>query len=74
MPYFVFKIDADRRLEHLETFGVFREAMQFCRARRAAQAPGEDYTVRMVFAQDVTEARRLLGTPRPNSPVEEWEV
>lgn len=74
MPYFVFKIQSGRPLEHLQTFAVFREAMQFCRAQRAARAPGEDHAVRMVFAGDMAEARRVIGTPRAASPMEEWEV
>ena len=71
MPYFVFKIPADGALEHIETFDAFPEAMRYCRAQRAAP---ERVQVRMVFAEQLSEGRRLLGIKRPAPTVEEWEV
>ena len=74
MPYFVFKIPADGALEHIETFDAFPEAMRYCRAQRAQIAAPERVQVRMVFAEQLSEGRRLLGIKRPAPTVEEWEV
>jgi len=74
MPYFVFRIEADHRLKHLETFTAFREAKQFARKLRAERPEDAEYEVRMVFAKELSEGRRLLATRRKASPVEEWEV
>ncbi|MCG6872271.1 MAG: hypothetical protein LJE84_08265 [Gammaproteobacteria bacterium] len=74
MPYFVFRIEPDQRMQHLETFTAFREAMSFARKLRSERAPDAEYEVRMIFADDPAEGRRLLSTRRKASPVEEWEM
>lgn len=74
MPYFVFKIHPGDRLEHVETHQVFREAMKQCRQMRADKPADADYEVRMIFAQDIEEGRRLLRTQRKPPPLEEWEA
>ena len=76
MPYFVFQISADRRLMPLKVFDKFKDAKDLCRELRQAQAAdgGKDQ-IRMTFAKDEQEARRLLGNRRaPASPLEEWEA
>jgi hypothetical protein len=74
MPYFVFKLSDGAKPDHIETFDVFRDAMRFCRQQRADIPEGESYAVKMVFAGDVKEARRLLGVKRKPTPLEEWEA
>ncbi len=78
MPYFVYKISQDpelgKKLDHVDTFDVFKEAMKLCRTMRAEKPAAENYEVRMIFAKDTREARRLLTTTRKASQVEEWEV
>ena len=74
MPYFVFKIFPDDRLEHVETHKVFRDAMKLCRRMRADRPAGADYEVRMIFAEDIEAGRRLLRTRRSPPPLEEWEA
>lgn len=75
MPYFVFKISADRKLTPLHVFEKFKEAKDLCRELRQAQAADAKDLIRMTFAKDEQEARRLLGNRRaPASPLEEWEA
>ncbi len=74
MPYFVFRIFPEGRLEHVETHQVFRDAMQRCRQMRADKPADADYQVRMIFAEDIEAGRRLLRTPRTPPPLEEWEA
>lgn len=74
MPYFVYKIFPDKTLEPVEVHDGFKPAMHRCRQLRKEIPADQDYQVRMVFAKDKTEARRLLTTKRAASPVEEWEV
>ena len=75
MPYFVFQISADRKLMPLNVFQKFKEAKDICRESRQAQAADAKELIRMTFAKDEQEARRLLGNRRaPASPLEEWEA
>jgi hypothetical protein len=74
MPYFVYKVFPDKSLEPVDIHDVFKEAMQQCRQMRKDIPADQNYQVRMVFAKDKTEARRLLTAKRAASPVEEWEV
>jgi hypothetical protein len=75
MPYFVFRISEDRQLTLLKVFEKFKEAKDLCRQLRQAQAADDKDLVRMTFAKDEQEARRLLSDRRaPSSPLEEWEA
>ncbi|OOZ36228.1 hypothetical protein [Solemya velesiana gill symbiont] len=69
MPYFIYRIETDKTLEQLETFPKYRDAIEKARELRAAQTAGETATVKIIFAQNPTEAERLLLTPR-EAPVE----
>lgn len=74
MPYFVYKVDDDRSLEHIETFESFSDAKKLCRDQRTALKSVEPVSVRIVFAKNQKEAESLLRTPRkPSTPLEEWE-
>jgi len=74
MPYFLYKVDENRSLEHIETFENFVDAKKLCRDQRASLKPGVPVSVRIVFAKNQKEAESLLKTPRkPSTPLEEWE-
>jgi hypothetical protein len=75
MPYFVFRISAERQLTLINTYEKFPEAMKVCRELRKSQTPGATDTIRMTFAKSEPEAKRLLSERRqPSSPLEEWEA
>jgi hypothetical protein len=74
MPYFVFRINEDKKLEHLGTHDKFAAAKQQCRDERQNLQPDGPISVRMVHAKNPKQAEALLTTPRkPSTPVEEWE-
>ena len=75
MPYFVFKISADRQLTLVKTCDQYKEAKDLCRELRIAGSPDNPNGVRMAFAEDEAKAKRLLMDRRqPSSPLEEWEA
>lgn len=69
MPYYVYKVEQPRSLEHLETFEKYRDARTFVRAQREAQ--GQVEGIRMIFAKNTIEAEKLLLTPREERVVGE---
>ncbi|MES9845611.1 MAG: hypothetical protein ABW162_09980 [Candidatus Sedimenticola sp. PURPLELP] len=69
MPYFIYRIEADKTLERVESFPKYRDAKTEARELRAAQTGGDTATIKIIFAQNPTEAERLLLTPR-EAPVE----
>jgi hypothetical protein len=62
MPYFVYKILPPRELVHLATLDRYQDARAQVRALRGAGA--EDAEYRLIFANRIGEAERLLSTPR----------
>ena len=75
MPYYVFRITEDRKLTPLNVFEKFKEAKDLCRQLRQAQTADDKDMIRMTFAKDEQEARRLLSDRRaPSTPLEEWEA
>ena len=75
MPYFVFKISADRQLTLVKPCEKYQEAKDLCRELRIAGSPDNPSAVRMAFAEDEAKAKRLLMDKRqPSSPLEEWEA
>lgn len=75
MPYFVFRIAADRQHRLLGTFEKYPEAKAACRELRTKESPNDPNAIRMAFAKSEYEAKRLLSERRtPSSPLEEWEA
>lgn len=75
MPYYVFRIAADKTLTLLNVYDKYQDAKAECRKLRMAQVPGAADQVRMAFAASERDAKRLLADRRqPSSPLEEWEA
>lgn len=76
MPYYVFRITADKKqLTLLNTCAKYPEAKNMCRDLRIQQGPNDTDLIRMAFAQNERDAKRLLTEPRKeSSPIEEWEA
>ena len=76
MPYYVFRLSADRKtLTLLNACAKYAEAKDMCRDLRIKQGPNETGLIRMAFAQNEKDAKRLLSEPRKeSSPLEEWEA
>ncbi len=65
MPYFVYKMFPGKRLELVQPHAAFKDAKAQASALRAALAAQDNYTVRVIFAKDTTEAEHLVATERP---------
>lgn len=75
MPYFVFKITADRQFKLVRTCEKYNEAKDLCRDLRIAESPENPNAIRMAFAENEIKAKHLLAEKRqPSSPLEEWEA
>ncbi len=74
MPYFVFRVSAEKTMKLVDTLTRFREAKNLCSALRESRPPGDTDLIRMAFAPNEQDARRLLLEKRQiSSPLEEWE-
>jgi hypothetical protein len=73
MPYFVYKISLATpvTLEYLDTKEKFVDARQLARALRAALEPETGQGIRLIFAQNMQEAEKLLSAPREERVVGE---
>ncbi len=74
MPYFVYHIVPDKKLELQRRCETYREAKTLVVELRKAHPDEDINSYRLVFADDEQKARILLTTKRQPSPVEEWEV
>ena len=75
MPYYVFRITADKALTLVSAFDKYKDAKETCRNLRIAEPDGGANHVRMAFAATERDAKRLLADKRqPQSPLEEWEA
>jgi hypothetical protein len=75
MPYFVFRIAADKSLTPVGSYEKYQEAKDVCVRLRKEESPGNPNAVRMAHANSEVEAKRLLTDRRqPASPLEEWEA
>jgi hypothetical protein len=61
MPFFIFKIDTDNRLEYIGEEEKYRPARERVRTLRAGLEPGDGSTYRMVFANSVGQGETLLS-------------
>lgn len=71
MPYFVYNVFPNKKLEYLEEFPKYKEARDNVRSRRKELADDVDFTVRLVHANHQTEAERLLTAEREPRPMGE---
>ncbi|OGI51140.1 MAG: hypothetical protein A3E57_01470 [Candidatus Muproteobacteria bacterium RIFCSPHIGHO2_12_FULL_60_33] len=75
MPYFVFRVSADRQLKLVNTCEKYKEAKDLCRELRKSESPDNPNGIRMAFAETEVKAKHLLAEKRqPSSPLEEWEA
>ena len=60
MPYFVYEISPERKLNYIEVFDDYRSAKNLCRDRRKGGEIEKGHELRMVFANNQKEAEGLL--------------
>ena len=71
MPYFVYKVSENRRLEQVDAFERYRDAKQLARSMREQLPEDADYLVRVIFSGNGEEAARLLMEKREPRPMGE---
>jgi len=64
MPYFLYRISGDRKLQLIDTFEKFQDAKARARQMRADAPPENSETIRMIFAETAKKAQLLLTDPR----------
>lgn len=75
MPYYVFRISADKSLAPVGAYEKYQEAKDVCLRLRKEESPKDPNAVRMAHAKSEQEAKRLLTDRRQiSSPLEEWEA
>ena len=71
MPYFVFKMFSDKKLEVLDNFEKFIEAKNYARDLRKQVPADADYIIKVMFAKSELEAEVLLKEEREARPTGE---
>ena len=71
MPYFVYKIVPFpfKQLELVQRFDKFPEASAFAKARRAEMTPQDNYSIKVIFAENELKAEDLLNQEREPEPM-----
>lgn len=69
MPYYVFKVFAFRRLEKIDEFQAFKDASARAKALRREIVPGDDFQVKVIFADNELQAEDLLSQVREQPPM-----
>jgi hypothetical protein len=71
MPYFLYKVFPNKKLELIEDFGKYKEAKDRARQLRAEMGNDDSYIVKMIHAKHTEEAKRLLSQERKPRPMGE---
>ena len=64
MPFFVYRIAQENKLEYIETFEKYRDAKVRLNKLRKAEQEGSEIICRMIHATNRSNAERLLLAPR----------
>jgi len=64
MPYFVYKIEPENKLEHIDTYEKYRAAKVKINELRKAESDGSEIVWRMIHAANKSNAEKLLLIPR----------
>jgi len=70
MPYYVYKIVPPfKQLEWVQTFEKYKEASAHAKTMRAAMTPRDNYTIKIIFAENPLQAEDLLSQEREPEPM-----
>jgi len=78
MPYYIYKITSGptnllKKMEKLEQHDSYKAARNSARSMRSAQTGGDDYLIKMMFADSELEAEEKLMEKREEPILREWE-
>jgi hypothetical protein len=66
MPYFVYKIEPENKLEYIESYEKYREAKLKLNELRKTEGVDSEIICRMIHAANRANAEKLLLAPRDN--------
>ena len=70
MPYFVYKITPPfKQLEKIDSFPNFKEASAFAKTVRTSMSAGDNYAVKVIFAENELQAEDLMNQVREPEPM-----
>ncbi len=69
MPYFIYKMLPNKKLEQVAELEKFRAAKWQARDLRAAMSAEDDYQIKIIFAKNSMEAQLLLKEERQPRPL-----
>jgi hypothetical protein len=75
MPYYIYKIHQPlRNLEKIEEHDAFKAASDRAKVLRREIAPGQDYLVKVMYADNELQAEDLLSQVREKQPItgDDW--
>jgi hypothetical protein len=64
MPYFVYRIEQENKLEYVDNFENYREAKLKVNELRKAESKDSEVIFRMIHAANRANAEKLLLAPR----------
>lgn len=68
MPYYVFSVKPFAQYTRLAEFAAFRDASAHAKMLRGALAAGSGEQIKLMFADDETQAVDLMCQPRDAAP------
>ncbi len=71
MPYFIYRISPQRFLTYINEFAHYGKARDAARQMRQEQIQDDLDTIKIIFAEDRSEAEILLKTSRERQPSED---
>lgn len=71
MPYFIYHIHPNKRLEVTGSFSKYRDARDAARKKRSELSEQDDFVVKVIHAKHEEEAERLLKQEREPRPLGE---
>lgn len=69
MPFYIYKLSADNRLEYLDEEEKYRPAKEKLKKLRGAHSQDDGTTYRMVFANSVGQGELLLAPTQSSDKV-----
>jgi len=64
MPFFVYRVQPENKLEHIETFEKYREAKVKVNTLRKIEPDDSEDIIRMIHATNKSNAEKLILAPR----------
>ncbi|MCU7891277.1 MAG: decarboxylase [Candidatus Thiodiazotropha sp. (ex Ustalcina ferruginea)] len=69
MPFFVFKISADNKIEYIDEEEKYRPAREKVKKLRAAHSEDNGTTYRMIFANSIGQGEIILTPTESNNKI-----